>query len=706
MATEAEIRIIARDEASRVISSVRGNLDKLTASTSSASKETSSFTSKAAAMATGLIAAQVSMQGLASIIGFYSQSINAAKDLGESQNAVNRVFGESSAKIHKWGEDSANAYGLSERAFNQMATPLGAMLKNSGVSIDEVADRTITLTERAADMASVFNTDVTDALMSIQAALRGERDPIEKFGVSINEAAVKAKALSMGLAPVTVDAMELKEAELDLAEAQEKLNQLMNKMPSFIAPTRTELLAIEQAQVAYNKAVQESGFGSLAARVAQEKLNVARENAKPVITGAAATELELEKAQLAVEQAQIKVNEAAAGSIPQLDAAAKQQATYALILEQTAAYAGDYIDTSDQLANKERNQRAEMEELQATIGKKLLPVQLALTNAKMEMVRVLAYQVIPKLEELYKKHWPAIKIELDKVIAFVKENWPLFKTIMEVVIEQVVAKIEGFFQKIRGIIKVVDGVIDLLEAIWHGRWKDAWEAAKQILSGAIDIIIGTLKETFGSIPEKALKWGKDIITGLIDGIIEEAKKLAGVIQGNVIDPIKDKIKSGFGLFSPSREFHYYGEMMMEGLSDGIQSRYQSEVAPAMAGVMGSVEKMAVQVKTLFSNLPQKIETQTISTSDGASLNVSSGGGSSSLTRSVRLPGFASGHPYIPFDNYPALLHRGERVLTAQENKNLGGLTVNVYVAGSIRSDKDLVRLIKDEFQSGGFRGSI
>lgn len=36
----------------------------------------------------------------------------------------------------------------------------------------------------------------------------------------------------------------------------------------------------------------------------------------------------------------------------------------------------------------------------------------------------------------------------------------------------------------------------------------------------------------------------------------------------------------------------------------------------------------------------------------------------------------------------------------------GGLTVNVYVQGSIRSDRDLVKLIKDEFINGGFRGAI
>ena len=75
-------------------------------------------------------------------------------------------------------------------------SPLGAMLKNSGLAMDDVADHTIKLTERAADMASVFNVDVSEALTAIQAGLRGEQDPLERFGVSLTAAAVESRALA------------------------------------------------------------------------------------------------------------------------------------------------------------------------------------------------------------------------------------------------------------------------------------------------------------------------------------------------------------------------------------------------------------------------------------------------------------------------------------------------------------------------------
>lgn len=127
------------------------------------------------------------------------KAIQAASDLNESVNAVNVVFGEASGKIEKFGKDSAESIGLSTRAFNQMATPLGAMLQNAGLGADKAADSTINLTKRAADMASVFNTDVSEAMTAIQAAMRGEADPIERFGVNMSAAAVQAEALALGI---------------------------------------------------------------------------------------------------------------------------------------------------------------------------------------------------------------------------------------------------------------------------------------------------------------------------------------------------------------------------------------------------------------------------------------------------------------------------------------------------------------------------
>ena len=59
-----------------------------------------------------------------------------------------------------------------------------------------------------------------------------------------------------------------------------------------------------------------------------------------------------------------------------------------------------------------------------------------------------------------------------------------------------------------------------------------------------------------------------------------------------------------------------------------------------------------------------------------------------------IAGYASGLTYVPYDNYPALLHEGERVLTARENRGYGG-GVNVSVTGNnftVREEADIDRI--------------
>jgi hypothetical protein len=78
---------------------------------------------------------------------------------------------------------------------------------------------------------------------------------------------------------------------------------------------------------------------------------------------------------------QVALNEGLWDGVGTLDAAAKAQAAYKIILEDTALAQGDFERTSDGLANQQRILTAEWENLQATIGTKLLPVALDVVSA-------------------------------------------------------------------------------------------------------------------------------------------------------------------------------------------------------------------------------------------------------------------------------------------------------------------------------------
>lgn len=147
-------------------------------------------------IAGGILVADTVQAGARRALALMQSTVQAASALGESVNAVGKVFEDQQTKIQEFGKTAAEQIGLSQRAFNQAVVPLGSMLKNTGMSLSEVADETINLTKRAADMASIFDTSVEDAIFAISAAFRGETEPIRRYGVTIDELKIQQKALA------------------------------------------------------------------------------------------------------------------------------------------------------------------------------------------------------------------------------------------------------------------------------------------------------------------------------------------------------------------------------------------------------------------------------------------------------------------------------------------------------------------------------
>jgi hypothetical protein len=154
---------------------------------------------KAFKAAGNIIKASFAVAAVAGIAKFSKALVDAASDASEAQNAVNVTFKESSDIIQEFAQTSATAVGLSSTKFKELSTVIGSQLKQSGKPLQDVANDTINLTERAADLASVYNVEVKEATNALGAALRGESEPARRFGVLISDAAVQAEALASGL---------------------------------------------------------------------------------------------------------------------------------------------------------------------------------------------------------------------------------------------------------------------------------------------------------------------------------------------------------------------------------------------------------------------------------------------------------------------------------------------------------------------------
>lgn len=156
-------------------------------------------------------------------IGALAKSgVDAASDLQQSSGAVESVFGSQAAAIIAASESAADAVGLSESAYQNLAATFGAQLTNMGLSTDQVSGQTQKLIGLGSDLAATFGGSTADAVSAISALLRGERDPIEQYGVSIKDADIKARMAAQGLSGLSGEAAKQAQTQTVLAMLMEQ----------------------------------------------------------------------------------------------------------------------------------------------------------------------------------------------------------------------------------------------------------------------------------------------------------------------------------------------------------------------------------------------------------------------------------------------------------------------------------------------------
>ena len=155
--------------------------------------------------------------GLGKILG---DSVTAGSDFEQALGGADAVFKKDAAGIKKSASDAAKDLALPKTAYLKLATVLGAGLKNKGLK--DVAGQTKNLISLGGDLAAQYGGSTQDAVAAISSLMRGEADPIEKYGVGINETAVNAELARKGLKGLTGSA-------LDQAKAQARVDLLFKQ---------------------------------------------------------------------------------------------------------------------------------------------------------------------------------------------------------------------------------------------------------------------------------------------------------------------------------------------------------------------------------------------------------------------------------------------------------------------------------------------
>jgi len=133
--------------------------------------------------------------------------IQKAADIEESLSKNKVLFGEASVAVEKWSERTTKSLGISRREALEAVGNFGALTHAMGMSGEEGSKMSMQLVDLAADMASFNNASPEETLTAIAAGLRGENEPLRRFGVLLDAATLKTKALEKGLISSTKDAL-------------------------------------------------------------------------------------------------------------------------------------------------------------------------------------------------------------------------------------------------------------------------------------------------------------------------------------------------------------------------------------------------------------------------------------------------------------------------------------------------------------------
>lgn len=130
---------------------------------------------------------------------FAYKAIQAASDFNEAISKNNVVFGAISKEVEAFARTANTALGLSETAALKAAGTFAIFGKSAGLAGKDLSDFSIELVTLASDLASFNNTSVDEAITALGSALRGEAEPLRKFGVLLDDATLKQAATELGI---------------------------------------------------------------------------------------------------------------------------------------------------------------------------------------------------------------------------------------------------------------------------------------------------------------------------------------------------------------------------------------------------------------------------------------------------------------------------------------------------------------------------
>lgn len=170
------------------------------------------------------IGKSMTMKLTAPIVAAGAASFKLGADFEQAVGKLEVVFGQSSARIEQWAQNSLKNFGLARSTAVEMVADFGALFQGVGINIRKTEEWSKTLTERAMDLANFYNYSIDETINALNAIVTGQTEPLRKFGINMTQATLQEYAYSKGIRKKIQDMTEAEKVQLRYNYVIEKTN--------------------------------------------------------------------------------------------------------------------------------------------------------------------------------------------------------------------------------------------------------------------------------------------------------------------------------------------------------------------------------------------------------------------------------------------------------------------------------------------------
>lgn len=610
-------------------------------------------------------------------------ALDSVSSLEQNIGGSEKVFAGFEENVQRAAKEAYNQAGLSMNDYLESANKMGALMQGSGLSIEESLSWTEQVMQRASDVASIMGIDVKDAIEAVTGAAKGNFTMMDNLGVAMNATTLEEYALSRG---INKTYNEMSNGEKVQLAYQMFLEKTAYAQGNYAKENDTVAGSLTTLKAAYDNFL--SGAGDA------DQLVDAFTNASDVVLTSLDSILPrlTEGLSSIMEKISPQIPAMIQKLLPSLIAGAKTLLAGLVnnlpgLLKSLLSSAKDIVDVIVGIIPEVISSLLEvLPDALSSLGEIILVIVDVFSNSLPDLVVGLVSlftQLFSALADATPKIMPKLVDALIEGLISLLENSP---QMIEAGFSFITALITGIVSAVPMLIdrlpEILDGLKEAFDSIFHS----IVDSGASILASIWTAISGDetssddIKEYFSGL------WG-DITAGVTNFAEKAGNVLATIwdaLSGD--ESAKEDIANYFNnLWSEVTSYidaaaEAGGEILttiwnailgdedaMEsirttlsdffgGIADGIVSAWNSVVEAIKAATAAIEDFLGIQPSTTYYyGMP------------GA--------------HSPNFPGKAVGMDYVPNDNFPVLLHKGEAVLTASENHNrmtgLGGSSVNI-----------------------------